>query len=314
MHPTNERKRLVGVTETIQRYTDGSITYSKPKENKMKGGWSLYPRDSHNGNILPRWLLPWLPTPFTPAISKFKTDANAFTNADMELSVRDTPDGRLIVAMCTAIDASIRAEVVSRRDELQFRKTMSAGDLAAKHRPSLTPNSKTGGFPYLLRVKCHGQKTKFYRVTGDVSADGKTVCAPSTLDDIVPFTEVLPGIEHTGIYVSPQSFGATFFAFKVMTRASQRRTQADAEADDGVDDMGDDFVKLACDPLVATTGGTGGNDSGGGGNADVDGDEAARNTKRMRLRDDDNTNDGNSVGQHVEPHDTAYDNSEEDDS
>ena len=118
MHPTNERKRLVGVTETIQRYTDGSITYSKPKENKMKGGWSLYPRDSHNGNILPRWLLPWLPTPFTPAISKFKTDANAFTNADMELSVRDTPDGRLIVAMCTAIDASIRAEVVSRRDGL----------------------------------------------------------------------------------------------------------------------------------------------------------------------------------------------------
>jgi hypothetical protein len=299
--------------------TAGKVSFSKPKENKQKGGFSIYPRnDTVPGGPLPQWVNPRLTTPFKPDYGKFKTEINKWTNLDMEMSVRDDEVGRKIVAFYTAIDAMVR-KVVMDNSETLYRKKMSEEEANFKHRKCLIPHKKSGAFPYLLRIKCHPTKTKYWKVVGVDPDTQKNICRKGTVDDVVPWSEVLPAVDWTGVYASAMSFGATFFARKSMFWEPQTRARRDEEDenDDDVDDMGDEYQvapaeegdEAADEAATAEGGGSGsGKRTADAMDADTDtnedgGDGGGRN-KRVRMAPE--TAEDDAVG------DDAYANSDED--
>ena len=260
----------------------GKWSCSKVKENKNKGGHSIYPRnDTVAGGPMPNWIQPRAPIPWKPDYGKFKADINKWTNMDMEMSVRDTPEGRLVVEFFGLVDAWVRATVGACSEEI-YHKTLSPAEMEFRHRASLQPNKKTGGFPYLLRIKVHPNNTKFYQVIG-VNAEGKNVCRRASIDDMCDWCEVLPSVDYTGIYASGQGFGSTYFARKVMFWEPQKRRQEEEDPDDNsVGDMGDDFAVISEDEddddaaAAAAGAGAGAGDGGGGGDREP-------SNKRMRT-------------------------------
>lgn len=255
----------------------GKWSHSKVKENKNKGGHSIYPRnDTIPGGPMPNWIQPRAPIPWKPDYGKFKQEINKWTNMDMEMSIRDTPEGRLVVQYFTLLDQWVRVTVGAASQEI-YHKALSAAEMEFRHRCSLQPNKKTGGFPYLLRIKVHPERTKFFQVIGQ-NLEGKNICRRATIDDMCDWCEVLPSVDYTGIYASGQGFGSTFFARKVMFwEPAKRQHEEDDPNDNSVGDMGDDFQVLSEEEEEEEGTADAGNSEGGGNTA------GEPNYKRMRT-------------------------------
>jgi hypothetical protein len=239
--PVMKKVKIPTMAETQAVLEAGKWSWSKPKPTDS--GHNVYPRnDMQAGGPTPTWVIPRSTIPFVPGYGKFKTDITNHTNYDMELSIRDDEVGRAIVAFYTLVDEQVY-KTVEEHSQAMYNKQMSPAEADFKHRKSLIPNKKTGGFPYLLRTKCHPGKTKFWVVVG-VAESGKNICRMGTVDDILEFSEALVSVEYKSVYGSPMSYGSTYFAKKVIIWPPVKRGRADEEndaEDNEVDDLGDDF-------------------------------------------------------------------------
>jgi hypothetical protein len=211
-----------------QNVTAGQWTYSEPKPNERLQGHSIYPRDGTvPGGPVPCWVQPALVAPFEPSLGKGKDpkEINETTNLNLECSVRETNQD--VIDFYNAVDTSIRACVV-KNSEAIYRKVMSEGEAKYKHRASLY--SKSDAPPYLLRIKVHKTKTKFFKVVS-TDENGVSNYERASLADIKPWSTVLVSVKFNGVYATPMSFGATYFAKSVLIFPPEDRRQQEEDED-----------------------------------------------------------------------------------
>ena len=244
---------LPSLEDLYAKLVSGSIVFSKPKQKKDGSGWTIYPQDSTvAGSPSPQFLFPRTKTPFKPSYGKFKTEINAYTCMNLELSIEDTPFGHFVVKVFQELDKCVRTVVALHSKEL-FKKQLTDGELEFFHRKSIVPSAKTGSFPYLLRVKVHPtdvKTTKYFTVTG-VNEKKQNTLRVSTVDDMEPFCEVMNSAEFGNVFVAPKMYGSIFPVRKcVQWRPVKRGRNIEAENDMTADDMGD-FATPDAEPVAA---------------------------------------------------------------
>ncbi|MDC0366829.1 hypothetical protein OAM67_00210 [bacterium] len=217
------------MAEALQDMRNNHWGYSEPKANEALGGWSMYPQDhSVQGRLppCPKFILPPLIAPFLPSLGKGKTDTNAWTNLNLELSVRDHNTD--VIEFYKELDAGVRTAVI-KHSEKMYRKVMSPQDAVYKHRAILS--TKTDGPPYLLRLKVHPTKTKFWKVIS-TNEDGVHEYDDATIDDIQRFCTIQASVTYKSVYAMPLSFGASQFATSVLIFPPQQIKREEEDAQD----------------------------------------------------------------------------------
>jgi len=243
------KKRPVIPMAVMEKVIDaGKWTYSKPHENKKLGGFSLYPRDgTYTSGPCPQWRFPAMITPFMPQLNKGKTpeQADAFTNYNLELSVRDDEVGQSVKRFMDKVDDSV-FDLISANCERVYGSRKHPEILREKHRRSLIPKRDKEtkaviGYPYLMRVKVHETNTKWYKVTG-TDAKGRQICVPGSMNDVDEFCTCLVSVRFAGVYSTAISFGGTYFAKSVVIFPKEEINRDEDDDDDDGFDFGEDFV------------------------------------------------------------------------
>ncbi len=316
-------KKAVAAVPSLEAFYEkllsNGIVFSKPKEKKDKSGFTIYPQDSTvAGSPSPQFLFPRTKSPFKPGYGKFKTEINAFTCMNLELSIEDTPFGHFVVKVFQELDKQVRAAVAPHCREL-FKRQLSEAELDFFHRKSIVPSSKSGAFPYLLRFKLHPsdvKQTKYFTVTG-VNEKNQNTLRVSTVDDMAPFCEVMNSVEFGSVFVAPKMFGSMFPVRKcVQWPPVKRGRNTEADNDMTADDMGDFAVPVVTEAeseagadAGAEASGASGTSGAGSGTTGADDDDAHSNKRARRSNNADDKEDEEEDGDE----DGAYVNSDEED-
>ena len=303
--PKKKTAAVPSLAEYYEKLLAGKITFSKPKSKKDNSGFTFFPQDSSQaGSPPPQMLIPRTKCPFVPSYGKFKTEINAFTPMSMELSIEDNEFGHFVLKVFQEHDRNVRATVAANSVTL-FKRQLSDAELDFMHRKSIIPNTKTGSFPYLLRLKNHPtntKSTKYFTVTG-TGATGRPLLRVSTVDTIEAFSEVMNSVDFSSVFCMPKQFGSTLSTRKCLHWPPVKRDRdADADNDMTADDMGDFEVESTPSGEHGEHGEHGGGGGGGkDGEGEGEGDGDTNDKKRTRLSPSD------------QPTDTPYENSEDDD-
>jgi len=301
-----------------QKLLERKITFSKPKPKKDGSGFTIFPQDSTQaGSPLPQMLIPRTKCPFVPGYGKFKTEINSFTPMSMELSIEDNEFGHFVLKVFQEHDRNVRAYVAANSVAL-FKRQLSDAELDFLHRKSIVPNAKTGGFPYLLRLKNHPtdiKTTKYFTVAG-TGATGRPILRACAVDVIEAFSELMNSVDFSSVYCVPKQFGSTLTTRKCLHWAPVKRGRnADADDDMTADDMGDFEVEAPTTEAPCAGASSEGASSAGASSAGAssegassEGDDAHDNKRARRSPPDTEDNNGDDA-----VHDTPYANSESDD-
>ena len=328
--PKKKATAVPSLADYYEKLLAGKITFSKPKAKKDNSGFTIFPQDSSQaGSPPPQMLIPRTKCPFVPSYGKFKTEINAYTPMSMELSIEDNEFGRFVLKVFQEHDRNVRAAVAANSVTL-FKRQLSDAELDFMHRKSIVPNTKTGSFPYLLRLKNHPtntKSTKYFTVTG-TGATGRPILRVSGVDTIEAFSEVMNSVDFSSVFCMPKQFGSTLSTRKCLHWPPVKRDRdADADNDMTADDMGDFEVESA--PTTTPPASAGGNGNGGNrgnsgnrsnsgnsgnsgnrsnsGNSGNSGNDGTNDKKRTRQSPLDHADDDDAA-----PVDTPYENSDDD--
>jgi len=201
-------------TPTYDQVPYDEFCYTEPRRNQS-GGYNCYINVNKNEKKSAVFQLPKCKAKFGVNDKHQESD----NKRNIELSVAEEK--------CQTWFGGLDVQnnhLASQKSKLFFKQELSEEILSmTKQRKSLKYDDERKYDP-LLRLKCitAGKgKTEVYIVSKD--ADGKEVCDEGTLDDITPWSDVVPIVSLGGLWANPQMYGMTIIAKALMVWPAEKK-------------------------------------------------------------------------------------------
>jgi hypothetical protein len=209
---------------STKEYKDIDITkwvYKEPKRN-ANGGFNAYIDASEQNKENPKFQL-------EECICKFGVSdpLEGSTRRNLELSVASKP----LLEFFDRVDRQNVAEA-AKRSKTFFKKDLSEEVLGQTlYRYACTPHSE-GLYDPLLRCKIATsgkKKTNVLVVSREQNEDGEweEVMDEGSIDDITPFSKVLPIVELGGMWYVSKGFGCTYVITDLLVWPAEKKRKAE---------------------------------------------------------------------------------------
>lgn len=212
------------MTDFADMYYDVDITnfvYKEPKRN-TNGGMNQFLDDKEGSKRNPKFQL-------EECIAKFGVsdpqEGSVSTRRNMELSVAS----KKMQDFIQALDAQNIAEI-ARNSKLHFKKDLDATMVSTLYRDSLQMHDV---YDPLLRIKIATQgknKTRILKIIKEKNPDTGELSEYSddgTIDDITPWSKVVPIVQVGGLWFVSRGCGMTLIASDIMVWPEAPKRRAD---------------------------------------------------------------------------------------